>query len=184
MNVEWRAVLEDPNYEVSSDGRVRRVGGTVLRPWRLKTGYLQVKLSRNVRRSVHRLVCISFHGEDRAGRVVNHINGLRDDNRADNLEWCTHGENMTHAYRVLGATPSCTGRFSGRHPTSKAVVRIDLRTGEEQHYASAMDAVREGFDSSSISRCCHGQIKTHHGFAWRFARDTFDEFIPAQRRAA
>lgn len=170
VNEVWKPLIADPFYEVSSEGRVRRVGGKVLRLWKLRTGYLQVKLSRNRRAAVHRLVCESFHGVAN-GRHVNHINGIKDDPRADNLEWVTPSENMLHASRVLGIKRPYLGMFSGAHSTSKAVIAVDMVNGDETRYEAAMDAVREGFRSDCISRCCNGKAAHHAGRYWRFAEE-------------
>ena len=112
----WRAIPDRPNYEVSDDGLVRSLGmiaphrwpgairrirGRMLRQTPDKDGYLQVTLGAGVTRKVHRLVCEAFHGPSQ-GRQVNHLNGIKSDNRIDNLEWCSNLENRRHAIRYLG----------------------------------------------------------------------------------
>lgn len=187
MAEAWKQSRLDAGYEVSTDGRVRSkermvvqkacgraqqyerlLPGRVLKPFLSRTtGYLQVNLSGKARHSVHRLVAYEFCEGFEDGYVVNHRNGDRTDNRAENLEWITHGENNAHAFRDLGRAPTALGKFGGDHPTSKGVVGTDLKTGEQFYYESAMDAVREGFDSGCISRCCSGLVKSHKGRSWR-----------------
>jgi len=104
---EWRVVAECPAYEVSDDGRVRRAQhGCELRPCDNGKGYLHCDLwtsGAKKRRYVHRLVACAFLPESTSIRpYVNHINGVKGDNRASNLEWCTHRENHEHRTRVLG----------------------------------------------------------------------------------
>ncbi|HAQ86535.1 MAG TPA: endonuclease [Pseudomonas sp.] len=187
MSEEWKQSRMDAGYEVSSEGRVRSkdrmvpqkacgraagyerlLPGRLLKPFISKsTGYLQVNFSGKARHSVHRLVALEFCEGHEDGRVVNHKSGDRADNRAANLEWVTPQENNLHAFRELGRAPTSLGKFSGEHPTSKAVIATDLLTGEQFYYESAMDAVREGFDSGAISNCCSGRLKKHKGRSWR-----------------
>lgn len=182
MNEQWRIVSRDPSYMVSDLGRVkslprqvkcrdgyRIVAERIMRPAVGSTGYPQVTLSHRKIVAVHQLVAESFIPNPGRKPQINHINGDRRDARRSNLEWVTASENQQHAYAELGRQSSCKGRFSGQHPTSKGVIARCVKTGAERHFDSAMDAVREGFSSSGISRCARGLISNHGGYVWRFS---------------
>lgn len=67
-----------------------------------KYGYVQVVLMKNNKRKtflVHRLVANAFVNNDSNLKVVNHIDGNKTNNNANNLEWCSVSENTKHAYR-------------------------------------------------------------------------------------
>ena len=108
MKERWAAVpgYEDC-YEVSSTGRVRRVGsgrgsidGRLLTLGKHRGGYRTASLWHgNEAKSflVHRLVMMAFSGPCPEGREVNHRNGDKADNRLENLEYVTRQENIDHA---------------------------------------------------------------------------------------
>lgn len=117
--VEW---LDIPGYvgiyQVSNTGSVRRLKSHGKLPplstvyMREKNTYLRINLSKQGLRqefSVHRLVMLAFKGEPSKGMDVNHINGIRTDNRLDNLEYCTRKENIRHSIDVLGRSRTGTG---------------------------------------------------------------------------
>ena len=95
--MEWRPVPGFPDLEASSTGQIRRYGG-LKNPTVAPIGYLIVSHYPAGTLYVHRLVAAAFHGEPHEGQRVNHKNGNKMDNRPDNLEWCTPGENLRHAW--------------------------------------------------------------------------------------
>lgn len=90
-------------YQVSSLGRIWSVRKQRYMYLSKKpTGYLEVTLTaKNGKRKyerVHRLVALAFIDNPNNCPVVNHLNGIKDDNRVENLEWATVKDNTKHAY--------------------------------------------------------------------------------------
>ena len=120
---EWRPVVGFDWYEVSNLGRVRtwrRRGRFPIRsaeprlldPTKIAAGYMQVGLAREglptYNGKVHRLVARAFHGEPKPGSDnACHNDGVRDNNRADNLRWDSmkgnHADRAKHGKTVRGA---------------------------------------------------------------------------------
>lgn len=126
MEEEWVSCREFPDhYEVSSLGRVRRTApgggsrrGRIKGQTQHKIGYMQCMICidrKSYSRLTHRLVADGFLGPIPDGLVVNHKNGVKNDNRIENLEIVTLGENRAHSYRVLGVAPNAWASGARNH---------------------------------------------------------------------
>jgi hypothetical protein len=159
----WKSVSRwDDLYEVSSEGRVRR-NGRVLKPSTLRTGYVQATASLHTRvikyALVHRLVAEAFIGPIPDGMQVNHKNGIRSDNRVENLEIVSASENNLHAYRTLGRERPQGSKHPAARLTETNVLEIRARyeAGERQS-----DLARAyTLDPTSIRDIVHRYRWTH-----------------------
>ena len=100
---EWKDIIGyEELYEVSCRGNIRNKKTSKILSNK-SNSYVVVSLTRNnvVRRfTVHRIVAQTFIENPLNKKEVNHINGIKNDNRIENLEWCTPSENINHSWRI------------------------------------------------------------------------------------
>lgn len=154
---QWKDIYA--GYQVSNEGRVRSLKRNKILTLKETTkGYLQVHLrvdGKDITPKVHRLVAMAFIDNPDNLPQINHINGIKTDNRVLNLEWCNNSQNLKHSYQVLG-----------RKTIGKAVICVD----KNETYSSSKEASRQlGIDHSTIIKCCKGKRRTAGGCHWQYA---------------
>lgn len=174
----YKEIAGFSNYKVSDDGivlskglLVKRGGGhfkmkeRILKPSSDKDGYLYVSLfNANGRKvlKVHRLVAFAFIPLVAGKDHVNHKNGVKTDNRVENLEWCNVQENHDHAVQNGLSTDNA----------NKKVEQYDMNGKLLATYGSCLEAAAIlKLSSGNISQAARGIWKQYKGFVFKYKID-------------
>lgn len=154
---------------VNGKSGVRKVSEKIVSVAVKNNGYLQVKLHRKGERKffgVHRLVAMVFVENFNNLPQVNHIDGNKKNNRADNLEWCTPSENQKHA--VINGLHGARKQINKKN--SKPVFQYDGDMNLIRRYPSISEAERQtGIPEGNISQSIRFGWKSG-GYIWKKAK--------------
>lgn len=146
-------------YQVSNLGRVKSLNYNhtgkekILKPGIEQWGYYHIILQKNCIRKkyrLHRLVAEVFLPNPNNFDQVNHKDENKKNNRVDNLEWCTCSYNV----RYSQAKP-CACFNDGK------LIKV---------YNTIKETELDGFNPTSVCRCCSGKQNTHRGHEFRYLR--------------
>jgi len=180
MNIQPVAGWED-RYGVTKDGRVwaypytRECPPTKIRKactkeyaghWLVvntnSNGYSNVGFYRDGKRrtyKVHRLVALAYLPLVEGKTIINHKNGIKTDNRVENLEWTTHKENTSHAFK-LGLQTVVRGDAHWKSTMTEATIS-DMRRRYRRGETKASLARAFGVSSGHAGKICDGEVWQH-----------------------
>lgn len=145
---EWRETIQDEYYYVSSEGRVKH-DGRFLSGSIHKDGYIFVNIRGN-QYAKHRLVAEAFIPNPENKPFVNHIDGNKQNNRVENLEWCTQSENIKHAHQT-NLQPSGLSTYRGKFT-------FEQREEIKRIWDSGMFSRRQLAEKFGVSHTCINDI--------------------------
>ena len=156
-------------YQVSNMGKIKSLKFShgnkekILKGNKEKFGYLVVTLYKNKGRKnfkIHRLVAETFIPNPKNLPQVNHIDGNKQNNRIDNLEWCTAKENTNHAHK--------TGLANNDNLKIK-VKQYDLNGNFIREWDSITDIEKSlNIDKSSVVKVCRHKRNQAGGYVWDY----------------
>lgn len=177
-NEEWKPLEFNLrySYQISNMGRVRIIKKNYccIKTQRIgnhKHPIVSFRFSKNKvkRYLVHRLVAQSFLNNTQLKRTVNHINGIKHDNRLSNLEWATDKEQAIHRHYVLGKKTTDKATIVSKLTNKKSVAQFDKNNNIIRTFDSLKSASEfMGKTHTNIQRACIGKYKYAYGFIWRY----------------
>lgn len=182
--IEGEIWKEIPQYEglyiASNYGRIislprNTTSGKLLTPQLSKYGYYVQSLTKNGKRKLcrtNRLIALTFLSNPNNLPMVNHINGIKTDNRDCNLEWCDGSHNQKEAYRLGLQKPSEHQKQVAREmcQKEKSIKICAIKDNQQIIFPSMSEASRVlKIPISCISRVVRGKRKQTNGYVFKEA---------------
>jgi len=153
------------NYLIDRQGNIfSKETKMVLKQYHNNQGYAYVMI-KGKQKLIHRLVAKTFIDNPNNLFEVNHINEIKDDNRVENLEWCSRKCNTTYK--------NCHLRHNEWN--KKPIDQYDLKGNFIKTWSYALEIEKAGVGkSSNIKQCCKNELSIHKGYVWRWQGESFE----------
>lgn len=185
MEEIWRDIKGyEGLYQVSNFGRVKSLKRTIkgrkyqskhLSIQKGKDGYERIMLynsSGHKGMTVHRLVALSFIPNPNNKKCVNHKDGVKTNNKENNLEWVTHSENMKHAFtkglNAVSHENHINNIESSIETNRKPVSRTGGNKNKVKYYSIAEASRKNKVNQSDITQVCKRKKKSAGGYYWSY----------------
>lgn len=158
-------------YSITKEGLIfNQKTGKYLGGYQSKEGYV-IFCIRQKCYKLHRLLAIQYIPNPENKPSINHINGIKNDNRLENIEWVTAKENTRHAWDNNLCTPIryWKGKSGINHNMSKAIIQMDLDGNFiAKHIGVRNIASKMNIKYQGISRCARGLRASAYGYIWKY----------------
>lgn len=159
---EWRKVPGFSRYHVSNLGRIKLISGRIATRKPHSSGYIRIGVVNNegLRETqyLHVLIALSFIPNPDNKERINHLNGLRDDNKVTNLEWCTQKENCNR--KIFTNHPGSPKKIGQYDMTGKILLKI---------WDSILEVSRkENYSENSIINMCKLNGGLYKNYRWKY----------------
>lgn len=147
-------------YQISNYGHVKNVLTNHVKNLsdRNSMGYYRVTLYRPIKKRffVHRLVAYHFCNGYHSDYVVNHKDGNKQNNCANNLEWVTRSDNDLHAFQH-GLRVTCGAAITQKQKAARKVILTDTQTNEQLIFDNYIACAEYfGLNKTYVQQCCRG----------------------------
>ncbi len=163
-------IIYNKRYQIHSVGIVKNPKGYTIKGNDNGRGYKSVQLSGgkgNAQRLyVHRLVAEAFIEPIDGKSHVNHINGIKDDNRVENLEWTNQLENNRHAHRIGIANSTGQSKSVVQMNKDKSVIKIWKSCAEAARYYNCTKELINQAARKTCTTCLSAK-----GYLWEYEED-------------
>jgi hypothetical protein len=141
---EWKQINDFPNYYISSLGNVRNDKNLIMKLTPMKIGYLQINLYENGKRKLfyhHQLIGLHFIPNPENFKHIDHINGIKNDNRLENLRWVLRSQNERNKKKKA----NCSSQYLGvcwdkKNKKWLVCIKINRKSIFLGYFATELDA--------------------------------------------